>query len=212
MNHRTKALAHIRRIYNNPSSAMTVALLALVIAVTGGAYGAIIPNNNPPKIVSRPPAPILACVAHKHGTMYIAAKCAPKDRQIEWNVVGPSGATGATGANGTNGAAGATGPTGPQGLTGPAGAPDLWAYVTSNGALAYGSGATSASLEDTTGQYTVYFNREVSHCGYQVTFTDETWGFAEANIDIFNSDAVVVNSRNTSNARADQSFYLTVSC
>ena len=47
---------------------------------------------------------------------------------------------------------------------------------------------------------------------YQVTFTDDTWGFAEAEIDIFDGDAVVVNSRNTSNARADQGFYLTVSC
>lgn len=204
-----KMLRHVRRIYNQPSSAMTVALLALVVAASGGAYGAIVPNSNPNKKVSRPPAPIVACVAHKHGTLYIAAKCAPKDRQIEWNAVGPTGATGATGSQGTTGPTGQVGPPGP---TGPAGAPDLWAYVTSAGHLSYGSGATGASLEDTTGQYTVYFNREVSRCGYQVTFTDETWGFAEANIDIFDSDAVVVNSRNTSNARADQSFYLTVSC
>jgi hypothetical protein len=204
-----KVLRHVRRIYNQPSSAMTVALLALVVAASGGAYGAIVPNSNPNKKVSRPPAPIVACVAHKHGTLYIAAKCAAKDRQIEWNAVGPTGTTGATG---SQGATGATGPAGPQGLTGPAGAPDLWAYVTGNGQLAYGSGATEASLGDITGQYTVYFNREVSRCGYQVTFTDETWGFAEANIDPFDGDAVVVNSRNTSNARADQGFYLAVSC
>ncbi len=204
-----KAFRHVQRIYNRPSSAMTVALVALVVAASGGAYGAIAPHTNPNKKVSRPPGPISACVAHKHGTLYIAAKCAPKDRQIEWNAVGPTGATGATGASGP---VGPQGPAGPHGPEGPPGAPDLWAYVTADGTLGYGSGATGASLGDIEGQYTVYFNREVGRCAYQVTFTDDTWGFAEAEIDIFDGDAVVVNSRNTSNARADQGFYLTVSC
>jgi hypothetical protein len=83
MSHR-RALERIRSIYNHPSSAMTVALTALVVAGSGGAYGAI-GHTDPNKLPSRPPGPISACEAHKHGTLYIAAKCAPGDRRIQWN-------------------------------------------------------------------------------------------------------------------------------
>jgi hypothetical protein len=52
----------------------------------------------------------------------------------------------------------------------------------------------------------------VGRCCYQVTSTDDTWGFAEAQLDVFDGDAVTVSSRNTENHLADQGFYLTVSC
>lgn len=195
---------------NSPSAAMAVAITALVIAISGGAWAITVSPSPPIKIV-RLPSTISACVAHKKGTLYIANKCAHKDRRIEWNEQGPAGAAGAAG---TNGPAGPTGPAGSTGQIGPTGPPAAaaWAYVTAGGSLGYDSGATGASLEDTTGQYVVYFNREVGRCAYEVTFTDNTWGFAEAEVDIFDADAVVVNSRNTSNQRADQAFYLAVFC
>jgi hypothetical protein len=88
---------------------MVVALTALVVAATGGAYAAV---NSSPNLV-------VACVHAHGGGLYQAHKCSRKDKRLQWSVTGPRGNAGVPG---TQGPTGLQGPTGPQGpATGPAG-------------------------------------------------------------------------------------------
>ena len=60
---------------------------------------------------------ITACV-HKHGgALYVAKRCAKKDRKLTWNKVGPTGPQGAKGGTGLQGPKGETGAAGPVGPT-----------------------------------------------------------------------------------------------
>jgi hypothetical protein len=87
-----------------PSTA--IAIVALVFAVTGGAFAATGGNGGSGAKASASVTP-LAHAAKK--------KAAPKSTR------GPAGPKGATGATGATGPAGPAGPTGPAGATGPAG-------------------------------------------------------------------------------------------
>jgi hypothetical protein len=77
-----------------------IAQLALVLAISGGAYAAGAGTSNT----------ISACV-HKHsGTLYVAGKCARHDKRLKWGVTGPAGAQGRQGATGSTGTQGPAGP------------------------------------------------------------------------------------------------------
>jgi hypothetical protein len=96
-------LQAIRR-HLNPSTA--IALIALVFALTGGAFAAT--GGGSPS----------------HATLTAsAAKTKAKVKAGPRGPAGPKGATGATGAAGATGATGATGPGGPAGAKGENGAP-----------------------------------------------------------------------------------------
>ncbi len=90
---------------------MGVALAALVVAVSGGAYAATSGNSG---------EAITACVRHKGGALYVARKCAHRDRRLTWSAQGPRGTAGPRGAAGGNGPAGPSGPSGPTVLGQPA--------------------------------------------------------------------------------------------
>jgi hypothetical protein len=100
-----------KRISKHLTPATVISVIALVFAVTGGAFaasshgGASKNNNN-----SAAATLVVAAVAAKKKTK-------PPAR----GPAGPKGATGATGATGPAGPAGPAGPTGPVGGTGPAG-------------------------------------------------------------------------------------------
>lgn len=64
---------------------MGVALIALIAAVSGGAYAATAAKSS--KTIS-------ACVHHSGGGLYVARKCASHDKRLKWNVTGPRGAQG----------------------------------------------------------------------------------------------------------------------
>jgi hypothetical protein len=66
---------------------MGVALIAVVIGATGGAYAA----------TSGSSGTIVACVHHRGGGLYVAHKCARHDRRLQWDVRGPQGLTGPAG-------------------------------------------------------------------------------------------------------------------
>lgn len=78
-----------------PAAPMGVSLLALVLAISGGAIAAEGGSRGT----------ITGCVHHRGGGLYIARKCARHDRRLSWSVHGPSGATGATGRQGPPGPA-----------------------------------------------------------------------------------------------------------
>jgi len=98
---------------------MGVALVALVLGASGGAYAA----------VQSAPAQISACVHHKGGGLYTARHCARHDRRLTWNAIGPAGSAGPTGPRGAQGqpgqqgTQGQQGPQGQQGLPGSQGSP-----------------------------------------------------------------------------------------
>lgn len=86
-----------------------IALIALVFAVTGGAFAAGSHGNG---------AQATASTASTHA---LAAKAKSKAKAPARGPAGPKGATGATGATGPAGPAGATGPAGGTGPAGPQG-------------------------------------------------------------------------------------------
>src|SRR5215475_14160441 len=93
------------------SPAMGVALAALIVAVSGGAYAATNGSSG---------GTIRACVRRKGGTLYVARRCARRDRHLTWSIEGPRGPAWARGAAGAGGSAGPPGPSGPSVLTQPA--------------------------------------------------------------------------------------------
>jgi hypothetical protein len=98
---------------------MGVALAALVIAGSAGAYASVSASSNS----------VHACVRHRGGVLYVAKKCASHDRKVTWSVAGPPGPGGAAG---------------PQG---PAGAPDISQFYTktdSDARFVHGGGALTA--------------------------------------------------------------------
>jgi hypothetical protein len=92
------------------SPATAIASLALVFAMTGGAFAVSSPGGGSS---AKPPASTASATAAK-----VKSRAKPGPR----GSAGPKGATGATGAAGPAGTAGPAGPTGPAGSTGATGA------------------------------------------------------------------------------------------
>jgi len=92
---------------------MGVALVALVLAASGGAYAAVKSSSST----------ISACVHHTGGGLYVAHKCARRDARLRWDVTGPPGSQGTQGIMGLQGPAGQPGGPGVQGGRGIQGPP-----------------------------------------------------------------------------------------
>jgi hypothetical protein len=115
---------------------MGVALAALVVAVSGGAYAATSGNSG---------GTIRACVRRKGHVLYVAHKCAHRDRSLSWSLNGPGSAAGGRGPAGKDGAVGPPGPSGPTVLTQPA------AWVLHSSAPQNDSVAPDAAYGDASG-------------------------------------------------------------
>jgi hypothetical protein len=114
---------------------MLVALAALLVATSGTVYAS----------ASAPSSTIIACVHHKSGDLYVAARCAPHDRRI------------------TLGAAT------PRNARGPLSTP-LFAQVESSGTInASSPGVTATQYSPYVGAYRVNFGQDISHCAVAVT-------------------------------------------
>jgi hypothetical protein len=90
----------------NPRLTRTFGLVVavLIVAVTGAAYATV--NSSAPTIS--------ACVHHAGGGIYMARRCAARDRRLTWNITGPQGPPGPQGSAGSVGPQGAAGPLGPS--------------------------------------------------------------------------------------------------
>src|SRR3954451_12609921 len=107
-----------------PSAALIVAFLALFVAATGFAVGAI-PSRS---------GVIHACYKSRGGVLHVitGSKCPRGTHSLSWNQQGPKGSAGQKGANGTKGA---TGGPGVQGAKGEAGTAVAFARVALDGTL-----------------------------------------------------------------------------
>jgi hypothetical protein len=89
------------------SPALALSLVAVILALGGGAYAATSGGGT-----------IVVCVHRHGGGLYRASRCARHDTALSWNARGPQGPRGPAG---RTGAKGDTGLTGVKGDTGPAG-------------------------------------------------------------------------------------------
>jgi hypothetical protein len=92
----------------------------------------------------------------------------------------------------------------------------IFAVVNANGTLARGS-AGAASLQFGPGHYEVQFNRDVTGCAYTATLgapgaANPTRGFIGTALRFGTTDAVFVETLDTSAALVDASFHLVLTC
>jgi len=152
------------RKHLTPSTA--IALLALVFALTGGAFAASTHNGS---------AGAKATASTAHAT---TAKAKSKTKPGARGPAGPKGATGATGAAGPAGATGPAGGTGPAGPQGPAGTNGTNGEKGETGSQGpqgnpgangtTGFTKTLPSGETETGTFSVSFNENVNTSKYGV--------------------------------------------
>ncbi len=95
----------MKRITKHLNASTAIALVALIFAITGGAFAATGGRSNGPS----------------HATLTASAAKSKAKPKTKAGPRGPAGPAGKNGTNGTNGAPGAQGPAGPAGATGPAG-------------------------------------------------------------------------------------------
>src|SRR5437764_1465490 len=110
----------LRAISDRLSSAHALAIVALVVALGGGAYAATSGGGIP-----GPGGVINSCYGKQTGQLRVVGankRCNRRsERRLKWNQKGPRGPIGLTGRIGPTGPTGVTGLTGTTGATGPAG-------------------------------------------------------------------------------------------
>jgi hypothetical protein len=180
------------------SYANVAATLALVLSMSGGALAA------------------------SHYLINSTKQINPKVLKKLKGNTGPKGLTGLTGLTGATGATGGTGGTGAAGKDGTS-ATALWARVKEDGTLKAGSGTVS-SAKLFTGGYEVVFNRNVSACAYiasvgsasvssnNTAFDGSGPGEVLVEPRFEKTNAVFVDTQNSSGTEVNNSFHLAVFC
>jgi len=88
----------------------------------------------------------------------------------------------------------------------------LWAVVAADATLVRGKGVTDTKKIDS-GQYEIDFNRDISHCAYTVTLSNEAAGETttrEGSGGVRSTDVITRSS--SANTNADAPFHLVVNC
>jgi hypothetical protein len=189
---------------------MVVAVIALILALTGSAVAAkryLITNT---KQISPAALKQLAKLAAIQGAQGVA---------------GTPGAAGAAGATGTTGAAGAEGKEGSAGKEGQTGPPGQagnmsWAVVEPHGAVERSSETNVAAGEVATGTTLVTFDNltDITDCAYEATIglagqsATAFPGFATVVRSAAHENAVFVQTFNENGVAAELGFHLAVFC
>jgi hypothetical protein len=147
----------MKRLAGHLTYANVAATLALVLALSGGAFAATGGFTSNGKLQ--------ACVNGEGGLKLVKAgkRCKNGQQHVSWSEAGPAGPKGATGAQG------------PAGTPGAAAAPSsstvaLWAEVNASGQLVAGSGVTNVA-GNASGRFFT-FNRDISKCGVSATLNE----------------------------------------
>jgi hypothetical protein len=209
-----------------PSPALILAIVALVLALTGSAVAAkryLITNTKQISPAVLKQLAKLAAVQSKAGAPGAAGTPGTPGTAGTPGVAGAAGTAGKEGAAGTTGAPGAAGQQGPAGP----GAVVLWAVVNANGTLAR-RGTSEVEVEkvvaqtgekEIEGTYVVKFDTDVSQCAYEAAIglagSENTAnpGFATVVTKAGEPRGVLVQTYDTSGAnRVDKGFHLAVFC
>ena len=132
-------------------NAVATAVAVLAVVAVGGAYAATGGGGT-----------ITICVHNRGGGLYLANKCARRDRRVRWSLTGPPGAPGPTGPQGPQGPVGAAGTAGAAGTLG-APATRYFAQINSDGTV-NASGSPVSVDHFATGVYLANFGIDVTHC------------------------------------------------
>jgi hypothetical protein len=150
----------LRRIHAHLTPSTAIALLALVFALTGGAFAATGGSSSGPgavhavaakskaKAKAKPGPRGPAGPAGKTGPAGAAGAQGPAGSQGPSGAQGPQGPAGATGATGATGAAGPAGPKGAPGPTGPEGICSTANCVLPNGVSEHGTWTQSGYFKN----------------------------------------------------------------
>jgi hypothetical protein len=180
----------LRRISSSPSTATTLSIIALFVALGGTGYAAAtLPRNSV-------------------GSGQVIDGSLKKRDLADMTVTALRGSRGVPGAAGP---AGATGPSGPAGLPATA----LWAVIATTGAMSRSSHVTS-SEKVAAGQYVVIFDRDVKACAFVGslggTAAESVVGQISATRRSINANGVFVRTYDSAGTAADKSFHLAVFC
>jgi hypothetical protein len=105
----------------------------------------------------------------------------------------------------------------PRAADGTLGMALMGASVTGTGTLTRGSGVTAANrIGVSTGEYTVFFDRDITDCIYTATIGPGGGGAAVGQISVaqrlLTENGVYVATQDSAGAQADRPFHLTVFC
>lgn len=200
--------------------ANVTATIALFVALGGSSYAALqLPKASVGGRQLKPNAVTSPKV--KPGSLLLS----DFSRSQRAGLRGAQGPRGAQGAQGPQGGQGPQGVQGTQGLPGQPGEPatKLFAYVNSEGSLAFQSGVTGiAAHTPGSGSYMLTFNRSLAGCvvlttsgrGFPTSAANVTQNTAEANPNVSSGDPSVVQvlTFDTNNANADRGFFIAAFC
>jgi hypothetical protein len=177
----------LRHPTRRPSTATTISVIALFVALGGTGYAAsTLPRNS------------VASAQVIDGSL--------KKRDLADKTI--ASLRGAQGAPGAAGPTGATGPSGPP-------ATALWAVIASNGSTARNSHVTS-SEKVATGQYVAIFDRDVKARAFLGslggTVSESVVGQISVTRRSINANGVFVRTYDSAGTVADKSFHLAVFC
>lgn len=162
-----------------PASAHLIALIALVLALGGGAYAAGLGRNS---VTSKNIKNGTVASADVKDNSLIGSDIDERTLQIP---AGPEGPRGPKGDTGNPGAQGAQGIQGIQGVQGPAGTARAYGYVAANGALSRSRNISAVSTPSA-GRYCITLNSSIDRASTvviaQTDFTADTGGVASAAI------------------------------
>jgi hypothetical protein len=183
----------MKKSFRLPSPAMVIAILALIVALSGTAIAAkryLITNTKQ-----------ISPAALKQLTKLVAVQGAQGPAGAP-GTAGKEGAAGATGAAGVEGAAGKEGSAGKEGPAGPR-SNLLWAVIESGGVVSRSSEAGVSATEVGTGTIEVSFEHfgDVTSCAYEATV-----GLASQSATAFPGFATVVRSSAHDDAVYVQTF------
>ena len=100
---------------------MAIGVTALVLALGGWAYGALLPAGDTVHACIAKTNDLRSKIRHARGTVRFVTRCRADETALVFNRVGPTGTAGPAGARGLPGATGAKGDAGNAGATGPKG-------------------------------------------------------------------------------------------
>ena len=187
------------RLASHFSFSNVVSVLALFIALSGGAYAAV-------KSIPGPDGVIHSCYQKKKGNLRVVkstVKCSKAEKKLAFNQSGPTGPAGSQGVAGVQGI---------QGTPGVSSTRLFASVIGGSGALEYGSGVISTE-RTSVGNYKITFNQDVIQCIALANITTVSLpGIIQTRMQGLIGLVTVITSQADGLSDADRNFYIGIYC